>query len=33
MFGLSEKPAVPLRDGQHIRLTVETEAALPVIVV
>ncbi len=26
-FRLLEKPAVPLRDGQHVRLTVETEAA------
>jgi predicted DNA-binding antitoxin AbrB/MazE fold protein len=25
-FRLLEKPAVPLRDGQHVRLTVETEA-------
>lgn len=24
-FRLLEKPAVPLRDGQHVRLTVETE--------
>ena len=30
---LLEKPAVPLRDGQHVRLTVETEAAPPVIAV
>ena len=26
-FRLLEKPAVPLRDGQHVRLTIETEAA------
>ncbi len=26
-FRLLEKPAVPLRDGQHVRLTVETETA------
>jgi predicted DNA-binding antitoxin AbrB/MazE fold protein len=26
-FRLWEKPAVPLHDGQHVRLTVETEAA------
>ena len=25
-FRLLEKPAVPLREGQHVRLTVETEA-------
>ena len=25
-FRLLEKPAVPLRDGQHVRLTVEAEA-------
>src|SRR5688500_15212569 len=25
-FRLLEKPKVPLRDGQHVRLTVETEA-------
>lgn len=25
-FRLLEKPAVPLRDGQRVRLTVETEA-------
>lgn len=25
-FRLLEKPAVPLRDGQHVRLMVETEA-------
>ena len=25
-FRLLEKPAVPLRDGQHVRLTAETEA-------
>jgi len=30
---LLEKPAVPLRDGQHVRLTVEAEAAPPVIAV
>ncbi len=27
-FRLLGKPAVPLRDGQHVRLTGETEAAL-----
>lgn len=26
-FRLLEKPAVPLRNGQHVRLTVEAEAA------
>jgi predicted DNA-binding antitoxin AbrB/MazE fold protein len=26
-FRLLEKPVVPLHDGQHVRLTVETEAA------
>lgn len=27
-FRLLEKPAVPLRDGQHVRLTVEAESTL-----